>query len=237
MISRRSLCSAVGFVPLLRLLPRGVVEAAWAGPAAFRFFDEHQAAVVTEATARLIPGPTDDPAEAGHPGAREAGVARYIDLFLSAFDDDPPRIYRTGPWSGRHGGVNEMDAFIPLTSWQQEAWRTRIKDLQGQYRRGIAALDRAAGGDFTTIDAAAQDRILVELGGAGFRRVLFEHAIEGMYAAPEYGGNRDLVGWDDIAYAGDIAPMGYRAGDVSAAVPDPVPPDMDLPFPPDMSAS
>jgi hypothetical protein len=237
MISRRSLCSAVGFVPLMRLLPRAAVEAAWAEPAAFRFFDEHQAAVVTEATARLIPGPTDDPAEAGHPGAREAGVAQYIDLFLSAFDDDPPRIYRTGPWSGRHGGVDEMDDFIPLTSWQAQAWRKRIKDLQGQYRRGIAALDRAAGGDFTAVDAAARDRILVGMGGAGFRRTLFVHAIEGMYAAPEYGGNRDLVGWDDIAYAGDIAPMGYSAADVSAALPDPVPADMDLPFPPDMAAS
>jgi hypothetical protein len=130
-----------------------------------------------------------------------------------------------------------MDAFLPLTAWQEEAWRKRIKELQGQYRRGIAALDRAADGDFTAVDAAAQDRILVELGGQGFRRTLFVHAIEGTYAAPEYGGNRELAGWDDIAYAGDIAPMGYRAADVTAALPDPVPADLHLPFPPDMSAS
>ena len=43
-------------------------------PAALDFFTEHQAAVVEAATARIAPGPTDDPAEAGHPGAREAGV-------------------------------------------------------------------------------------------------------------------------------------------------------------------
>src|SRR5579862_3598356 len=49
-----------------------------------RFFTGHQAAVVEDATARIAPGPQDDPAEAGHPGAREAGVAGYIDAMLGA---------------------------------------------------------------------------------------------------------------------------------------------------------
>ena len=43
----------------------------------FRFFTGHQAAVVEAATARIAPGPLDDPAEAGHPGAREAD-ARHL---------------------------------------------------------------------------------------------------------------------------------------------------------------
>jgi GMC oxidoreductase len=46
---------------------------------AARFFTSHETAVVEEATARIAPGPTDDPAEAGHPGVREAGVVNYID--------------------------------------------------------------------------------------------------------------------------------------------------------------
>ena len=49
-----------------------------------RFFSGHQAAVVEDATARIAPGPEDDPAEAGHPGAREAGVTGYIDAMLGA---------------------------------------------------------------------------------------------------------------------------------------------------------
>ena len=49
-----------------------------------RFFTAHQAAVVEDATARIAPGPRDDPAEAGHPGAREAGVTAYIDAMLAA---------------------------------------------------------------------------------------------------------------------------------------------------------
>jgi hypothetical protein len=40
-----------------------------AAPRAWRFFTVHQAAVIEDATARIAPGPADDPAEAGHPGA------------------------------------------------------------------------------------------------------------------------------------------------------------------------
>jgi Gluconate 2-dehydrogenase subunit 3 len=50
------------------------------------FFTGHEAAVVEAATARIAPGPEDDPAEVGHPGAREAGVTCYIDMMLGALD-------------------------------------------------------------------------------------------------------------------------------------------------------
>ena len=55
---------SVGFLLLLQRFPHSLVEAAFAQPQPLRFFDEHGAAVVTEATARLIPGPEDDPDEA-----------------------------------------------------------------------------------------------------------------------------------------------------------------------------
>src|SRR5690242_12715386 len=55
-------------------------------PARHRFFTPHQAAVVEAATARIAPGPHDDPAEQGHPGAREAGVTGYIDTMLGALE-------------------------------------------------------------------------------------------------------------------------------------------------------
>src|SRR5262249_57673521 len=79
-----------------------------------RFFSGHQAAVVEDATARIAPGPGDDPAEAGHPGAREAGVTGYIDAMLGALaavgavdasgggDGAPgPVIFARRPWSNR----------------------------------------------------------------------------------------------------------------------------------------
>ena len=239
-VSRRAVIGAAGFLPLLRLLPESTVRAAFAqAPEGFRFFDDHQASVVVEATARLIPGPDDDPAETGHPGAREAGVVHYIDLLLSAFDDDPPHIYATGPWSDRGGGTDEMDGWVPLAPWQEQLWRSRIGELQERYRAGIAELDGAAGGDFTAVGAERRDEILIGLGGGteSFRRVLFEHAIEGMYAAPEYGGNRSLAGWADIGYAGDQAPKGYSPSALVAVVEDPADPAVALPFPPDMASA
>jgi hypothetical protein len=74
-------------------------------PASLGFFTEHQAEVVEAATARIAPGPKDDPAEAGHPGAREAGVTGYIDTMLGALHDgvlQHDRVFAGGPWSNRH---------------------------------------------------------------------------------------------------------------------------------------
>ncbi len=42
-----------------------------------------------------------------------------------------------------------------------------------------------------------------------FRRLLYEHACEGTYGDPVYGGNRDQVGWRSIGYAGDVQPRGW----------------------------
>jgi hypothetical protein len=50
---------------------------------------------------------------------------------------------------------------------------------------------------------------------SSFMALLFEHTIEGLYAAPEYGGNQDLTGWKEIGFPGDIQPRGYTADEVS----------------------
>ena len=57
-----------------------------------------------------------------------------------------------------------------------------------------------------------------DAGFAAFHRLtalLHEHACEGMYAAPEYGGNRDLVGWRYIGFEGDVQPRGFSDEEVS----------------------
>ncbi len=235
-LSRTQFVGSVGLLLLLQRFPRPLVEAAFAQPLPFRFFDEHQAAVVTEATARLVPGPEDDPDEAGHPGAREAGVVHYIDVMLTAFDDTPPRIYAGGAWSDRHGGAeNEMAGFVPLAAWEERAWRKKLSRLRDRYRAGIVALDRAAGGDFSAVPPERRDAILASKRHAAFRRLLFEHAIEGMYAVPEYGGNRGLVGWTEIGYAGDVAPAGWPDDAMAEPVADPAPPGVELPFPAQVS--
>ena len=185
----------------------------------FRFFTGHQAAVVEAATARIAPGPADDPAEAGHPGAREADVTGYIDSMLGALGalgDAAPLVFAGGPWSNRHtSGPDLMAHFARLDPVARIAWCRRLTGWQEQYRQGIATLDKLAGGDFTKASRTKQDTILVMSAVSDFVSLLFEHTIEGLYAAPEYGGNRGLAGWKEIGFPGDIQPRGYTADEVS----------------------
>jgi gluconate 2-dehydrogenase gamma chain len=182
-------------------------------PASLDFFTVHQAAVVEAATARIAPGPEDDPAEAGHPGAREAGVTGYIDTMLGALDDQ--NIFAGGPWSNRHtSGPDLMARFTPLDPVARIAWRKRIITWQDRYTTGIKALDKLAGGDFTKKAPAQQDKILATRSVSEFTSLLFEHTIEGLYAGPEYGGNRGLSGWKEIGFPGDVQPRGYSADEV-----------------------
>ena len=225
-LSRRRFLQSAGLLPLAAALPKGwLAQAMAATPETYSFFDAHQAAVVLEATARLIPGPVDDPLEAGHAGAREANVVRYIDVLLGAFTVSPPRIFAGGPWSDRSGGAeNHLEDFVPLSPMQDKIWRARLAALQKTYRDGIAGIDAAAGGNFTEATADEKDQILAEAGP--FLDVLFTHAIEGFLSAPEYGGNEDLVGWNEISWKGDTQPRGYTPAEVGESDgPDPVVPD------------
>jgi Gluconate 2-dehydrogenase subunit 3 len=177
-----------------------------------------QRAVVEAACERLIPAHGD------HPGARALGVADYIDGLLDAFAVDPPRIWAGGPFSGRHGGAPAFDRFLPLSPMEELAWRTRIEGSQGrrerefngpvvgwqeEYRRGIDAL----GADYAAGSPEEQDRRLDAQ--PEFKALLYRHACEGAYAAPEYGGNRDGAGWRAVRFPGDVQPRGYTDAEVS----------------------
>jgi hypothetical protein len=229
-LPRRAVIAAMSALPAAAgsalVLAAGGCTGGGTGPGR-RFFTGHQAAVVADATARIAPGPGDDPAEAGHPGAREADVTGYIDAMLAALDalaGPGPVIFAGGPWSNRHApGPDRMASFVALDPVTRIAWRRRLADWRQQYARGIATLDRLAGGDFTKATPAEQDRILASQAAGSFRSLLFEHTIEGLYAVPEYGGNRGLAGWQDIGFPGDIQPRGYTAEQVERSDgPDPV---------------
>jgi hypothetical protein len=181
------------------------------------YFDPESYATVEAACERLIP------AAEGHPGATALGVADYIDGLLGAFAVDPPRIWAGGPFSGRYGGEASFGEFLRPSALEELAWRTRIEGTQGiaerelngpvtgwqqEYRDGIAAL----GADFATLPAADQDARIDAV--PEFKQLLYGHACEGAYGAPEYGGNRDLGGWRAIGFPGDVQPRGYTDDEV-----------------------
>jgi hypothetical protein len=182
------------------------------------FLTETERATVVAAAERLVP-PLD-----GHPGAAALGVVDYIDGLLDAFSVEPPRIWAGGPFSGRAGGTAGFGHFLELSPLETLAWRTRIEGSLGipererlgpvigwqqRYRAGLAAL----GVDFAGLPHAEQDERLDALGE--FRGLLYEHVVEGAYAAPEYLGNRDLAGWTAIGFPGDVQPRGYTDEEVA----------------------
>ena len=182
------------------------------------FFSGEQHAMVAAACDRLIP-PLD-----GHPGGRALGCADYIDDLLGAFTVEPPRVWAGGPFSGRAGGEAGFAAFLPLSRLEELAWRTRVEGSRGlperefngpvpgwqqEYGDGLAAL----GADFTALSPDDQDARLDAV--PAFKALLYAHACEGAYAAPEYGGNRDLGGWRAIGFPGDVQPRGYTDEEVT----------------------
>ena len=160
------------------------------------FLTEHEYAVVTRCADLMLPPHGD------FPGGGVAGTAEYVDRTLGAFDFDPPRIWAGGPYSGRFGGDARFSEFLALSRLEELAWRTRIEGSRGiaerewngavrgwqeVYRDGIAAL----GAGFLDRDGADQEAALAVV--PEFADLLFEHACEACYGAPEYGGNRDLA--------------------------------------------
>src|SRR3989449_1016814 len=117
------------------------------------------------------------PGAPGKPGARDAGVLNYIDLALAG----------------------------------------AYADLQDFYRRGLAQLDeycrKTYHEPFVRLNAARQDEVItaLEQGKAtGFTgptaQAFFDtvrtHTMEGMFADPIYGGNKDFAGWRLVGFPG-----------------------------------
>jgi hypothetical protein len=182
------------------------------------WLDDQQYRVLTAACDRLVPGSDS------FPSAADAGVPDYIDGLLGAFSTDPPRIWAGGPTSGRHGGPAAFARFHRLGPLDELAWRMRIEGsrglperefngpvigLQERYRDGLASL----GPDFCEVGEDQQEARLRSL--PEFTGLLYHHVCEGMYGAPEYGGNRDLVGWQAIGFEGDVQPRGWTDDEVA----------------------
>jgi hypothetical protein len=221
--TRREALTMLGGASLAALVPPSVLAACGASPP--KVLTDHQVDVVREATARLIPGPHDDPAEAGHPGAREANVTGYITTMLGALAVSPPKVYAGGPFSNRAGNATDDFAhFLPLDGPTGQAWRARLAAIRTAYQQGLSAYDRSPG--FLHLSASRRDAVLatnpkvagLPTGYTGFTDLLFAHAIEGYLSAPEYGGNAGLVGWKDIGFPGDVQPRGYTPDQVSGPI-------------------
>lgn len=181
-LSRRELLKRAGVVGIALAIPAGTVVARTApAPDRLQSFTEPEARLVAAIVARIIPK------DENGPGAIEAGVPRYIDRLLA------------NPYNNEYRGPNNPDS-----------------NLTDAYARGLKSLDAYAqatrGGPFVSLSADKQDAILAEMqanSARGFTpdsstvfRLLRQHAVEGMFGDPYYGGNINFAGWDLLGYPG-----------------------------------
>jgi hypothetical protein len=152
-ISRRNLLKAAVTAPAvmipLRLIggasPAEAAQPAYAQPPA-GFLSKDELAFVEAAVARIIP--TD---ELG-PGAKDAGVATFIDRQLAGPYGRAETWYMQGPW---RSGTEEQGYQIKLTP--AGLYRAAIRDVDASVRRTHA--DRA----FAELPAGDQDAVLTAL--------------------------------------------------------------------------
>jgi gluconate 2-dehydrogenase gamma chain len=78
-------------------------------------------------------------------------------------------------------------------------------DKAAALREGLAALNASLGGNgparrFASLDASAQDLALGAIDGTPFFEALRFLTLAGLLVNPDYGGNRDHVGWQLIGF-------------------------------------
>ncbi len=117
------------------------------------------------------------PGAPGKPGALDAGVLNYIDLALAGAYEDLQDFYRRG--------LTALDAYCNKT---HKASFTRL--TAAQQDEVITALETGKATEFTWPSAQA------------FFNTVRTHTIEGMFADPVYGGNKDFAGWKLVGFPG-----------------------------------
>jgi len=140
------------------------------------------------------------PADDLGPGAKEADVTYFIDRQLISVWGTHGRNYRGGPWPE---GTPEQGFQSRLTP--QEIYRAGIRETN------IHCL-KQYGKAFEFLTADQQDEVLgglerskIELESLSaklFFDLLLRNTMEGFFADPMYGGNRDKVGWKLIGFPG-----------------------------------
>jgi gluconate 2-dehydrogenase gamma chain len=177
-------------------------QAAAAAPAAaspgYSFLNLDEAAFVEALVDHMVP------ADELSPKGTDIGINVYIDRALAGAWGNGDRLYMQGPWKK---GVASQGYQVPLTPAQL-------------YRAGIEATNahcrKTYGKTFERITEQQREEVLIALStgklpfdnglpASLFWTTLYQTVLQGMFADPIYGGNRDKAGWKLIGFPGVIA--------------------------------
>ena len=165
-------------------------------PGPWVFFTAEEGAAIEAIVAHLIPA--DDLS----PSGKDAGCAVFIDRQLA------------GPY-GRAEGVY-MQGPHPANPLPTQGFQSPFTPAQS-YRRGLAGLAAHVAGAFggrrlPQLTPEEMERLLTaldkgevrtpEFNGKAVFEMIYANTMEGFFADPVYGGNRDMAGWRMIGFPG-----------------------------------
>jgi gluconate 2-dehydrogenase gamma chain len=140
------------------------------------------------------------PADGLSPSGTDCGLVIYMDRQLAGAWGNGAHLYRAGPFME---GKPEQGYQLPLTP--REYFAAGIKAANAWSRKTY-------GKDFDPLPPADRDAALklMEAGRAEFAdfnakrffEALYQSAMEGFFADPMYGGNRNKVSWRMVGYPG-----------------------------------
>ena len=164
-------------------------------PDVHHYFTAAEFDFIDAAVERLIP------ADSLGPGAKEAGVASFIDRQLSGSYGRAETWYMRGPWEK---GTKEQGYQLRLNPAQ--LYRAAIRDIDAYCQHTYGNKN------FAQLDAGTRDQVLTGLEkdeiklanvpAKQFFEMLVQNTTEGFLADPMYGGNRDFIGWKLIGFPG-----------------------------------
>jgi gluconate 2-dehydrogenase gamma chain len=157
---------------------------------------------LTEAEAAFLKATVDTiiPADALSPSGSDCGVVEFIDCELAGPYGEGARLYRDGPVAK---GKPEHGYQLDLTPREFFSQGIAAADAWAQSRFGatFALLDQTQRQTaFTEIESGAAQ--FENFAARDFFEALLQIAMEGFFADPYYGGNRDMAGWKMIGYPG-----------------------------------
>lgn len=241
-LSRRTFLRVLGAATAVRFLPSCGDNALAGTP---RFFTTHEWETIDAVTGVILPPGKAGIGARRAVAVRyiDRLLAAFDETPPAIFaggpfsDRNPIPDAQTGQPTGRVP-ANDMATFLPLARVREIAWRVRIfgsaataggdfndavlgptvgwRDL---YRQAVVMLDAVqAGTAFVDLAPIDQTTALATVSSAlpAWGDAILEHTLEGTFAAPEYGGNDQLAGWQLARYDGDSAPLGHALFDPQA---------------------
>ena len=140
-----------------------------------RFLTDTEALIIAAAASRIFPS------DGSGPGAREAGVAIFIDRQLAGSYGRDRFRYTHPPFEDAPREFGYQGSATP-----RQIYREGLKGLRG----------------FHLLSPTAQDEALRKIESTLFFALLRKNTIEGMFCDPIHGGNAGMVGWQLVGFPG-----------------------------------